>query len=68
MEKYSDVIISKTHRTRPEFEKVLSIIKSKVRLIPMEDYTNFMPKAESVSPDINDSPYFAISFMTGAVV
>lgn len=59
--KYKDLILKKTGRSPKEFEKLISIVKKRIKLIPNEEITKFLKKAERISPDDNDVDYFALA-------
>ncbi len=66
LEKYDKLIQKKTHRNEGELRLILSIIKDKICFIPLNEIIDVFAEAESISPDINDSPYFAVSLLIGA--
>ncbi len=67
-EKYRSVLLEKTHRSDEEYDRVLSIFKKRITLIPKEELSSRMLEAESVSPDKEDSPYIAASLEIGAAL
>lgn len=64
--KYREVILKRTHRTRPRLDEVMTILRERITFIPMNDIKAMLPEAESFSPDPNDSPYLATSLLIGA--
>ncbi len=59
--KYENYILKKTKRTKEEFIEIIHILKEIIIIIPKEDYSCFIKKAEKISPDPNDILYFALA-------
>ena len=59
--KFEELIKNKTERTDEEFDIFLEIIQRRIDLIPLEEIDEFIAKAEDISPDENDVPYFALA-------
>ncbi len=59
--KYHDLILKKTSRTNEEFIQIMHMLKSIITVIPKEEYSQFMEKAEKISPDKKDVLYFALA-------
>jgi len=57
--KYQKYLSNKTHRTKEEFESIYNVIKKRIVFIPMNYITPFIEKADKISPDPDDSVYFA---------
>ena len=60
-EKYEDLITFKTSRTREDFRRVISLLKNRIDIYPLEDFNEYLAKGEKISPDVNDSQYFALA-------
>jgi len=60
-EKYADLILDKTKRTRTEFDKLLDIFKQKIKIMPNEETEEIMLQAEKICPDKKDADYFALA-------
>lgn len=58
--KYSDEILTKTHRTRQEFLEIIKIINELVDVIPRKDVENNLKLAEEISLDSDDVMYFTL--------
>lgn len=59
LEKYADIILTKTHRSRTEYDQVLSYIKKHITIItPSKNHT---VQARNISPDPDDTEYFAVA-------
>ncbi|UCE73071.1 MAG: hypothetical protein JSV56_08500 [Methanomassiliicoccales archaeon] len=59
VQKYHKYLAAKTHRSNEEFESIYNVIKKRVFFIPMDYITPFIEKADKISPDPDDSVYFA---------
>jgi predicted nucleic acid-binding protein len=64
-EKYRKEILKKTHRSSENFEIVLSEISARIHLVPKNEFNKMINVAEEISPDINDSIYFALALKFG---
>jgi len=43
-------------------------LQKKIRFIPMEEIKPLMPAAKNISPDLNDTTYFAVALKIGASI
>ena len=66
--KYEDLIIEKTSRSKEDFHKVISLLKNRIEIYPMEDFREYITEGEKISPDRNDSHYFALALYLGASI
>jgi len=60
-EKYTNLILEKTERSKKEFDKLMNILKKRIKTIPNEETEKFIPEAERISPDEKDVDYFALA-------
>ncbi len=60
-EKYKELILVKTERTKEVFSRLITIIKKRINTIPNEVTDYFLSEAKKVSPDPKDVDYFAIA-------
>ena len=60
-QKYKELILNKTSRTEKEFEEILSIFLSLIRIIPISQFNLCLEEAENISPDKKDAAYFALA-------
>jgi len=60
-EKHKQEILSKTNRTEDEFNDIFKIITEIITIFPSEEYENHINAAEEISPDANDTEYFALA-------
>ena len=66
VKKYRDEIIKKAKITEEEFEILLGIIFENIKIIPKEDYENFIFKIEKEINDKKDLPYIAVAVYSNA--
>ena len=66
--KHRKFLLNKTHRSKDEFYYILEIFTSRIIFIPMEDIKQYLEKADKISPDPDDSIYFAIALRIGASI
>ena len=59
--KYEGLILKKTHRTKEEFIQIMHLLKEVITIIPKEEYSQFIEKAEKFSPDKKDVLYLALA-------
>lgn len=59
--KYTDLVMEKTGRSKQEFEGLVRIIKKRIKTIPNEETEKYIEKAKKISPDKNDADYFALA-------
>ena len=53
--------MEKTSRTKDEFIQTMYLLKDIIAVVPKEEYTEYMAKAEEISPDKKDTMYFALA-------
>lgn len=61
VEKYREIIINKSGLNKKLFEIAKSLIFSRIKLIPVSEFKDFLPKAKEICPDENDEEYFALA-------
>ncbi len=55
-------ILSKTHRTEDEFSEVLSVFEDRIKLIPEQEFKEFIEGAYNLLPEhTKDVPYLALA-------
>jgi len=59
--KYEELIMNKTNRTREEIVTIMHQLKDLINVVPQEEYSKFIKKAELISPDEKDVMYFALA-------
>ena len=60
-EKYKELILDKTYRAEEEFDELLNILRKRIKTIPNEETEKYLNKAQEISPDKNDTDYFALA-------
>ncbi len=58
--KYKDEIKRKTNRTEEDFDIIFDLFERNIILIPQEEISPFLEKAEKISPDHKDVLYIAL--------
>jgi len=66
--KHEKEIMEKTHRTKEQFITIMHQLKDIIAVIPEDEYSKFMAEAEKLSPDPNDTIYFALAMKLNAGV
>ena len=66
VEKYRSLLLRKTHRSEMEFERFIRTLQKRIRFIPMEEIIPLLHQAGNISPDRNDTTYFAVALKVGA--
>ncbi|MEK6892146.1 MAG: PIN domain-containing protein [Nanoarchaeota archaeon] len=59
--KYKYYLEGKTKRTEENFNELFDLFERNVILVPKEEITPFMEKAEKISPDKKDAVYLALA-------
>lgn len=66
--KYRELILSKTNRKKEEFDKLITILKKKIKIIPNEETEKYLDKAKKISPDEKDADYFALALKLNCTI
>ncbi len=59
--KHKEEILKKTKRTPAEFDSLFGSMMELIIVVPLDEYKHMLKKAEEISPDPNDVPYFALA-------
>jgi len=59
--KYKDLILKKTNKNEEEFEKLVTILKKKIKIVSNEEIDEYLNQAKRICPDLNDIDYFALA-------
>ena len=60
--KNKEEILTKSHRSRDEFFRLLSIFERRIELVPKEEFENFIPRVLELFPEhTKDFPYLALA-------
>ncbi len=57
--KHHGYLSKKTHRSKEEFESIYNVLKRRIVFIPKDHIKSYFEKADKISPDPDDSIYFA---------
>lgn len=60
-DKYKDLILEKTERSAEDFDKLMTLLKKKIKTIPNEETDSFVTEAKKISPDEKDADYVALA-------
>ena len=60
-EKYKDVILEKTSRSKKDVQKYLNFLRRTITIIPERDFKDLFKEFKLISPDPKDIPYLALS-------
>jgi|SRR3989338_4103513 len=66
--KYKNEILRKTYRSESQFLEILEIMKNIINIIPKEEYLDRVNPAEEISPDENDTDYFALALKLNCAI
>jgi predicted nucleic acid-binding protein len=61
LEKYKSEILSKSKLSEADFELFLSLVSSEIKFISGSEFERFIHKAKEITPDPNDTEYFALA-------
>ena len=59
--KYKQLICKKAGISEETFKKVLEELNIFVKIVPLNEYSKFLPKAKSICPDPDDIDFFALA-------
>ena len=68
LEEHKDEIIAKSSLSEDDFEEFLNSLKERIDIIPRQQFEGFLPEANRLSPDPDDTEYFALALRFGAVL
>ena len=66
--KHKDELLKKTRRRAEEFDEIFDILEQKITIIPKEDFESFLEEASKISPDPDDTVYFALALKINAAI
>lgn len=64
----SDLIKYSGLKTDKELEFIITTLRSYLEVMPANSFKAFKSKAESVSPDLKDAPFFALALLLKAKI
>jgi predicted nucleic acid-binding protein len=59
VQKHHKYLSNRTHRSKEEFGRVFEVFKRRIVFIPEDYVKTYLKKADKISPDPDDSIYFA---------
>ncbi len=59
--KYWDFLVEKSSKTTEQFIQIQHMLKGIINVVPKEEYSDFIKIAKEISPDIDDTMYFALA-------
>jgi len=68
IERYRDEILQKSGLSKEELSLFISIISSRIEFIPLEEFSRFENEAAKISPDPDDTEYFALALRLGCPI
>ncbi|HIH39299.1 TPA: hypothetical protein HA219_01075 [Candidatus Woesearchaeota archaeon] len=67
-EKYSSLILEKTERSKEEFEKLIEILRKRIKIISSEETEEYLIEAIKICPDKKDTDYFALALKMNCAI
>ena len=61
LEKHKSEILDKSGLSEYDFDIFVSLISAEIEFIPYSEIYKFIPEAEKITPDPNDTEYFALA-------
>jgi predicted nucleic acid-binding protein len=61
IEKHKEEILTKTGLTEEDLNVAISILFTKIKLVPFSEFKQHAQKAKSICPDPDDTEYFALA-------
>jgi len=68
IEKHKKEILQKSGLSDSEFDLFFSIVSSRINLLPKNEFKDFVKKAIKITPDKNDTEYFALALKLNCAV
>jgi predicted nucleic acid-binding protein len=68
IEKHKEEILSKSTLSEAEFKLLLSLVFSRIEIIPLSEFQKFVVCAEKITPDPNDTEYFALALRLNCAI
>ncbi len=67
-EKHKEEILRKTERTSADLFKFIEILKRRISIVPLEELTDYIKEAETLTPDPDDMSYFALALKLNCAI
>jgi len=68
LKKYAQEIIKKTGLSLQAFEKQMKLLKATIKIIPKKTLSDFIARADEISPDKDDAPFLALCLRENCVL
>ncbi|MCX6709271.1 MAG: PIN domain-containing protein [Candidatus Woesearchaeota archaeon] len=65
IEKHKEEVFLKSGLSEADFELFMSIISSRIEILPRNEFEKHIPEAREITPDPDDSEYFALALKLG---
>jgi predicted nucleic acid-binding protein len=59
VEKHKDRILDKSGLSESDLEVVITLVSAEINFVPYVDFKKFIPESREISPDQDDTEYFA---------
>ena len=60
--RHKGFLLEKSSKTEEQFIQIQHMLNEVINIIPRKEYSNFIKTAKKISPDIDDTMYFALAF------
>jgi len=67
-QKYEKIIIEKTRRSKEEFQELVALLRKVIITVPNSGTKPYQKQAKKISPDPNDSDYFALALKLNCAI
>lgn len=61
LEEHKEEILTKSGLSEYDFEVFLSLVSSEIEFVSYSEFEKFIPEAEKITPDQDDTEYFALA-------
>jgi len=68
LEEHREELQEKTQRSAEEFEKVITLLRRRITLIPLEELVPYVHEASTICPDVDDIAYFCVALKIGCAI
>ncbi len=68
LDEHEDELVKKSGLSKAEFDIVVTLVFSRISLIPFDGFKECLPAARHICPDPDDTEYFALALKRGCAV
>jgi predicted nucleic acid-binding protein len=68
IEDHKGEIVAKSGLSDAEVDEFLSLLKAQIEVIPRQQFERYLQEANRISPDPDDTEYFALALRFGAIL